>query len=59
MLYNKSLELHNLRDCEYSLFDCKKCGDVLNFNNLTENEKREALNHNCFKVILDMIMPKD
>ena len=29
------------------------------FNNLNEDEQRQAFNHNCLKAIRDMVMPID
>jgi len=34
LLKKETLELHILRDCEYSQFSCSKCGEAFNFNNL-------------------------
>ena len=40
VLKNESLELHLLKECNQSLFNCSRCDEVFYYNNLDELEQR-------------------
>jgi hypothetical protein len=40
VLKNESLELHLLKECDQSLFNCSRCDEVFYFNNFDELKQK-------------------
>jgi len=45
------MKIHLLKFCKKSVFECESCNNKYNINQLNDEDRQKALDHNCMDLL--------